>query len=106
MVAFIDEQRAMYGVEPICEVLPIAPATYYEHQRRRLDPERRPAREKRDEVLRAEVGRVWRENFAVYGAEKVWRQLRREGVDVARCTVERLMRALACAARCEGAPSR
>jgi putative transposase len=79
MVAFIDEQRAMYGVEPICEVLQIAPATYYEYRRRRDDPNRRPAREKRDEVLRAEIGRVWQENFAVYGAEKVWRQLRREG---------------------------
>jgi transposase InsO family protein len=94
MVAFIEEHRSLYGVEPICDVLPIAPATYYEHRRRRLDPERRPARERRDVDLQAEIGRVWRENFAVYGAEKVWRQLRREGVDVARCTVERLMRRL------------
>jgi transposase InsO family protein len=93
MVGFIDEHRSSYGVEPICEVLPIAPATYYEHRARRLDPERRPERAKRDEVLRGEVRRVWHENFAVYGADKVWRQLRREGTAVARCTVERLMRA-------------
>ena len=93
MVGFIDEHRSSYGVEPICDVLPIAPATYYEHRARRVDPERRPPRAKRDEVLRGEVRRVWQENYAVYGAEKVWRQLRREGADVARCTVERLMRA-------------
>jgi len=94
MIGFIEEHRPVYGVEPICEVLPIAPATYYEHRARRLDPERRPERVKRDEALRVEIRRVWEENFAVYGAEKVWRQLRREGVDVARCTVERLMRVL------------
>lgn len=94
MVAFIEENRAVYGVEPICEVLPIAPATYYEHRARRIDPERRPARAKRDETLRGEIRRVWDENFSVYGAEKVWKQLRREDVDVARCTVERLMRGM------------
>jgi transposase InsO family protein len=92
MVDFIDEHRDVYGVEPICAVLPIAPSTYHEHFARRRDPERRPARAKRDDGLRVEVRRVWDENFAVYGAEKVWRQLVREGVDVARCTVERLMR--------------
>ena len=94
MIDFIEEHRPVYGVEPICEVLPIAPATYYAHRARRLNPERRPERVKRDESLRVEIRRVWQENFSVYGAEKVWRQLRREGVDVARCTVERLMRAL------------
>jgi len=83
-----------YGVEPICRVLPIAPATYYAHRARARDPSRRPAREQRDEGLSTQVRRVWDENFQVYGAEKVWRQLRREGVDVARCTVERLMRAM------------
>ncbi len=83
-----------YGVEPICRVLPIAPATYYAHRARARDPSLRPDREKRDEGLRAQIRRVWDENFQVYGAEKVWRQLRREGVDVARCTVERLMRAM------------
>ena len=94
MVAFIDEHRATYGVEPICAVLPIAPATYYAHKARAREPEKRSARAKSDEVLRADVRRVHTENFAVYGAEKVWRQLGREGVSVARCTVERLMRAM------------
>src|SRR5260221_7894162 len=94
MVAFIEEHRTEYGVEPICQVLPIAPSTYYEHRARRLDPELRPAREKSDDVLRVEIERVWRANLSVYGAEKTWRELHREGVDVARCTVERLMRHL------------
>jgi len=94
MIDFIEEQRSVYGVEPICRVLPIAPATYYQHRRWLREPERRAARARRDDELRVEIQRVWDENFAVYGAEKVWRQLRREGVDVARCTVERLMRAL------------
>jgi transposase InsO family protein len=94
MVEFIEDERAAYGVEPICEILPIAPATYYEQRARRLDPSRRPEREKRDNQLRVEIKRVWRENFSVYGAEKVWRQLQREGMQVARCTVERLMRGL------------
>jgi len=92
MVAFIDEHRDDYGVEPICDVLPIAPSTYYEHRARAKDPERRPDREKRDEKLRPEIQRVWNDNHAVYGADKVWHQLGREKVDVARCTVERLMR--------------
>ena len=94
MVAFIDEHRDEYGVEPICSVLPIAPSTYYEHRARAKDPDRRPPREKRDEKLRPQVQRVWNENHAVYGADKVWRQLGREQVDVARCTVERLMRGM------------
>jgi transposase InsO family protein len=94
MVDFIDEQRGEYGVEPICDVLPIAPSTYHEHARRRRDPERLPHRAKRDERLRVEVRRVHRESLdGVYGADKVWRQLRRERQHVARCTVERLMRA-------------
>jgi len=93
MVDFIDQHRGEYGVEPICEVLPIAPATYYAHRARRSDPELRPARAKRDEELCREIKRVWAEAFGgVYGAQKVWRQLLREGFDVARCTVERLMR--------------
>jgi transposase InsO family protein len=92
MVAFIDDHRATYGVEPICEVLPIAPATYYEHKACVREPEKRSARSKRDDSLRVEIRRVFEENFSVYGAEKVWRQLQREGMDVARCTVERLMR--------------
>jgi transposase InsO family protein len=94
MVDFIEAYRDEYGVEPICEVLPLAPSTYSEHAARRRDPERRSARAKRDEHLRAAVSRVWAENHAVYGARKVWRQLGREGEVVARCTVERLMRSL------------
>ena len=92
MVDFIDAHRGTYGVEPICEVLPIAPSTYYEHEARRRDPQRLPARAKMDAKLRPEIRRVWKENFAVYGADKVWRQLVREKEPVARCTVERLMR--------------
>ena len=92
MVAFIDEHRDEYGVEPICDVLLIAPSTFYEHRTRAEDPDRRPAREKRDEELRPLIQRVWNDNHAVYGADKVWHQLGRENVYVARCTVERLMR--------------
>jgi putative transposase len=94
MIAFIDDHREAYGVEPICKVLPIAPSTYHEHAARRTDPTKRSARAKRDEALKAEIRRVFAANFEVYGADKVWRQLRREGFDVARCTVERLMRGM------------
>jgi hypothetical protein len=83
MVAFIDDHRATYGVEPICDVLPIAPATYYEHKAWARDPEKRLARAKRDEGLRENIRRIYDENFGVYGAEKVWRQLLREDVVVA-----------------------
>ena len=92
MVRFIDEHRSQYGVEPICRVLPIAPSTYYEMKARERDPERRPAKAKRDASLRPEVRRVYAENFGVYGVRKVWKQMRREGHPVARCTVARLMR--------------
>ena len=95
MVAFIEEHREAYGVEPICEVLPIAPSTYYEHLAWRRSPELRSARAKRDEELRPEIQRVWAESHGgVYGADKVWKQLNREYVAVARCTVERLMRSM------------
>ena len=94
MIAFIDEHREAYGVEPICKVLPIAPSTYHEHVARRADPSRMPVRAKRDAELRREIQRVFDENFCVYGVRKVWRQLQREGVPVARCTVARLMDAL------------
>jgi putative transposase len=92
MIAFIDEHRGEYGVEPICKVLPIALSSYYEHARRKRHPETAPARVQRDSVLKPEIERVWKDNFRVYGAPKVWRQLNREGIAVARCTVERLMR--------------
>ncbi len=94
MVAFIEEHRDAYGVEPICAELPIAPSTYYEHKAQQADPERRSARVRRDEELKREVQRVWDDNFCVYGARKVWRQLVREDISTARCTVERLMRGL------------
>ena len=94
MIAFIDDHREAYGVEPICRLLPIAPSTYHAHVAARHDPSKRSARAKRDEALRSEIARVHAENFGVYGARKVWRQLRREGIEVARCTVERLMRAM------------
>jgi putative transposase len=93
MVSFIDEHRAEYGVESICAQLPIAPSMYYQHKARQADPERWPPRLRRDRALAPEIRRVHEENFRVYGARKVWRQLSREGQVVARCTVERLMRA-------------
>ena len=93
MVSFIDEHRAEYGVESICAQLPIAPSMYYEHKARETQPERLPPRLRRDRALVPEICRVHEENFRVYGVRKVWRQLGREGQVVARCTVERLMRA-------------
>jgi putative transposase len=92
MVDFIDQHRDTYGVEPICAVLPIAPSTYFLHQAQQQDRTTRSARRRRDDELRAAIQRVWDEHQQVYGPRKVWRQLRREGVRVARCTVERLMR--------------
>ena len=79
MIAFIDDHRAAYGVEPICKVLPIAPSTYFAHVAQRIEARKRSARARRDGELKAEVQRVFAENFGVYGARKVWRQLRREG---------------------------
>ena len=93
MIAFIDDQRTVHGVEPICKVLPIAPSTYFDHQAKRADPELLSDRAKRDVLLLPEIRRVHKEYFEVYGAQKVLRQLGREGFSVARCTVERLMRA-------------
>jgi len=92
MLAFIDAHREHYGVEPICRELPIAPSTYYEHKARQSDPSRLPARVQRDRELSGSIRRVWEENFRAYGPRKVWRQLHREGIRAARCTVERLMR--------------
>ena len=92
MITFIDDHRHVYGVEPICRVLPIAPSTYYKHLGRRADPGLAPPRARRDRMLKDEIRRVWEENFQVYGVDKVWTQLKREGIVVARCTVERLMK--------------
>src|SRR5262245_12125093 len=91
-VAFIDQQRETYGVEPICRVLPIAPSTYFRHKLLERDPSRRSARALSDAVLRAIIRRIWAANHRVYGPRKVWRQMGREGLRAARCRVRRLMR--------------
>lgn len=92
MVSFIDDHRVEYGVEPICDVLPIAPSTYYARKAQAEDHALQSPRVQRDARLRGEIRRVWEANFQVYGARKVWKQLHREGIAVARCTVARLMR--------------
>jgi putative transposase len=91
---FVDQHREAYGVEPICKVLQIAPSAYRRHAACQRDPSLRCARAKRDEALKPHIQRVWNENFQVYGADKVWHQMNREDIEVARCTVERLMRRL------------
>ncbi len=109
MIAFIDDHRQAYGVEPICKVLPIvpiAPSTYHAHVARRADPSRLPDRVRRDAHLKVEIRRVFEENFHVYGVRKVWRQLRREGVTAARCTVARLMRNMGLRGTVRGKPLR
>jgi transposase InsO family protein len=94
MVAFIDDHREAYGVEPICTLLPIAPSTYFDQKARQRDPRRLPARAHRDTRLKPEITRVWHATRRRYGAKKVWKQLNREQLPVARCTVERLMGAM------------
>jgi putative transposase len=106
MIAFVDEHRDAYGVEPICRVLPIAPSTYHDHAAKRRDPTRLSPRAQRDQALKPEVLRVFAENFAVYGVRKVWRQMQREGFAIARCTVERLMREMGLAGVIRGKPVR
>ena len=101
MIAYIDQHKGRYGVEPICRVLPIAPSTYYQHTK---GP--RSARAVRDAQLKVEIRRVHGEHFGVYGARKVWRQLHREGIVVARCTVERLMGELGLEGVRRGKPQR
>ncbi len=94
MIAFNDDHRGEYGVEPICRVLKIAPSTFHAHAARRVWPEIAPPRIQRDAALKPHILRVFSENFQVYGARKVWRRLKREGLDIARCTVSRLMNAM------------
>src|SRR5437879_1288770 len=106
MKTFIDDYRGTYGVEPICKVLPIAPSTYYLHAARRADPSLAPAREQRDAVLCQRIRQVWEDNFQVYGVRKVWRQLKREAVGVARCTVARLMRRMGLQGVIRGKPAK
>jgi transposase InsO family protein len=104
MIAFIDDNRAAFGVEPICKLLPIAPSTYHSHAAQRRDPGRLSARARRDAKLCGEIRRVFDENFGVYGARKIWLQLQREGESVARCTVARLMRVLGLSGVVRGKP--
>ncbi|CQR87399.1 Integrase, catalytic region [Paracoccus aminovorans] len=106
VVSFIDAHRGVHGVEPICGVLPIAPSTYYSHLAKRADPTRQSDRARRDEALRPEILRVFEENWHVYGVRKVWRQLGREGFDVARCTVARLMKGMGIQGIIRGKPHR
>ncbi|WP_420006245.1 IS3 family transposase [Arenibacterium sp. LLYu02] len=104
MVGFIDAHRGTHGVEPICSLLPIAPSTYYDHLAKRSDPARLSDRARRDAALQLEIRRVFEENYQVYGVRKVWRQLRREGFAVARCTVGRLMKAMSIQGIIRGKP--
>ena len=94
MVTFIDQHRATYGVEPICRVVPIAPSTYFRWKAAQADPTKRSTRAVRDEVLKAIIQRIWRENDQADGSRKVWKQMGREGLRAARCRVRRLMRDL------------
>ena len=94
MKALVDAHRQYFGVEPICKTLQVAPSAYWREAARQRNPALCPPRQQRDAALMPEIQRVWQGNFSVYGADKVWRQLKREDVAVARCTVERLMRQL------------
>jgi hypothetical protein len=85
MVAFIDQHRQTYGVEPICRVLPIAPSTYYRRKAEQRDPSRRSMRSQRDAVLRAIIRRIWDDHHQVYGPRKVWKQMGLEHLRAARC---------------------
>ena len=102
MRLFIDQHRQAFGVEPICKVLQIAPSGYWRHAARERDPALRSARTVRDEALKVHIQRVWHANQQVYGAKKVWRQLNREGIPVARCMVARLMPRLGLVGVCRG----
>ena len=106
MIAFIDDHRQEYGVEPICKVLPIAPSTYHAHVAQRTDPAKLSTRAKQDSALKEQIRRIFEENFRVYGVRKVWRQMQREGIDVARCTIARLMKAMGIAGVIRGKPHR
>jgi putative transposase len=106
MIAFIDDHRQVYGVEPICKVLPIAPSTYHAHVAKRADPGKLSVRARQDIALKLEIARVFAENFEVYGVRKVWRQMVRERFNVARCTVERLMRGMGLQGVIRGKPVR
>ncbi|HIG9791758.1 IS3 family transposase [Escherichia coli] len=90
----VDTLRGTHGVGPVCHELAVAPSTYYRHRAHQRHPDKRSQRAQRDDLLKPEIQRVYDENHSVYGVRKVWRQLLREGVTVARCTVERLMKVM------------
>ena len=92
MVSFIDQNRKNYGVESICAQLPIAPSTYYEAKTKQSNPDKVCPRKKRDMELKPEIAAIWEDNYKVYGIIKIWKQLKRQGYQVARCTVARLMK--------------
>jgi putative transposase len=102
MVAFIDDHRKAYGVEPICRELPIAPSTYFKRKAEGRDPSRRSTRAQQDAVLRAIIQRIWNEHHQVYGPRKVWKQMGRENLRAARCRVRRLMREMGLAGAVRG----
>ncbi|SNT10448.1 Integrase core domain-containing protein [Azospirillum sp. RU38E] len=104
MLGFVEAHRREYGVEPICKVLPTAPSTVRQHTARAADPAKLSARAQRDVGLKTDIRRVFDENFQVYGVRKVWRQLQREGIQVARCTVARLMREMGLRGAIRGKP--
>ena len=94
MRKFVDHHRQAYGVESICKVLQIAPSGYWRHAAHQRNPALRCQRDQRDDILAPQIERVWQDNMRVYGADKVWKQMNREGVSIARCTVEWLMKRL------------
>lgn len=106
MISFTDEHRSVFGVEPICRLRPIAPSTYYDNVAKRLDVGRLSLRARTDVALKIEIRRVFEANFRVYGVRKVWRQLNREGFEIARCTVARLMRSMGLQGGIRGKPIR
>ena len=92
MVQFIDDYRGSYGVELICRVLPIAPSTYYRAKDLEDCPEKRSLRSQHDDYYLREIKRIWQDSKCRYGARKVWQQMKADGLKVARCTIERLMK--------------
>ncbi len=92
MISFIDNNRAKYGVKLICRVLPIAPSTYYCAKDLSNNPQKRSLRSQHDDYYLSEIKRIWQDSKCRYGARKVWQQMKAEGLKVARCTVERLMK--------------
>ena len=101
----LERLSGAHGVGPVCRELDIAPSTYYWHQQRQQSPEKHSQRSQRDALLKVQIQRVYDDNYGVYGARKVWRQLQREGIGVARCTVVRLMKLMGLAGVLQGKKS-